>query len=298
MSYFVAYRFSIPCPHHRARVSAELQQEGRGRWLVLDTCQRLELYSADGLPSPSVLEYAVDRVDGHEAFLRLANIAAGLDSRVLGELEILGQVRQSYKALVESAGEARTLCVFQDVLALARKARKASGIDQRLTSLSGLASRYLLDQVEPGTPIAVLGSGSIASACVRYLSKRGESPVRIASRCPEKAMQLAVNYGGFSRGLDGLEELLVGVGGVLCATAAPHPLLYPAHLELLTPAAVVVDLGVPADCSEACRISKAIRYTSLVDVEQLAESNRADRQARAAIAEAVIAEGVAHWAGR
>ena len=112
--------------------------------LVLDTCQRIELF---GAPVPAYAEAYLTRYwEDQDAFERLARIAAGLESRVLGELEILGQVRQSYKHFHKNREDEWISLdrIFQDALALARKARKESGIDRNLTSLSGLAARRYL----------------------------------------------------------------------------------------------------------------------------------------------------------
>ena len=132
-----------------------------------------------------------------------------------------------------------------------------------MTSLSGLAARALLRRVEPGTPLAVVGSGSLAGSAARYLAKRGKSAVRVSSRCPDNAITLAMEVGGFGSGLDDLQHLLKDAGGILTATAAPHPLLYPHHLENARRPLHIVDLGVPADCSPEVPQLDHVDYVSL-----------------------------------
>ena len=233
------------------------------------------------------------------AFERLARIAAGLESRILGEIEILGQVRSAYKHfLCRRRPDCCSLhrC-FQDALALARRARRESGIDRNLTSLSGLAARELLAQVEPGAPLAVIGAGDLAGSVARYLRKRaGPVPVRVSSRCPDNALALAEQVGGFGGGLDTLCHLLEGVTGIVCATAAPHPVLYPDHLASAGRPLAIIDMGVPPDCHEEVTALKDIVYTGLRAIEMKAQSNTASRRAAAERAARIIRAGAEAWA--
>lgn len=263
--------------------------------LILNTCQRLEYFScrAECVPELRTSQEWKDAV----AFERLARIAAGLESRILGELEILGQVRTAYKDFRQSL---RPDCcnldrLFQDALALARRARRESGIDRNLTSLSALAARELLARVPVGEPIAVIGSGSIAGSVARYLGKRGKSPVRVTSRCPERAMTLALEVGGFGGGLDNLDHLLDGVAGIITATAAPHPILYPEHIRGARRPLAVVDLGVPPDCHNDIGTMDGVEYIGLELIESKAQVNTQDRRERAEIAAQIIRDGALAW---
>jgi len=263
--------------------------------LILNTCQRLEYFSCRPVIVPE-LRTSQEWKDT-VAFERLARIAAGLESRILGELEILGQVRNAYKTFRQSL---RPDCcnldrLFQDALALARRARRESGIDRNLTSLSALASRELLARVPAGEPIAVIGSGSIAGSVARYLGKRGKSPVRVTSRCPERAMSLAQEVGGFGGGLDKLDHLLDGVAGIITATAAPHPVVYPDHIGGAQRPLPIVDLGVPPDCDEAVRHMDDVEYIGLEYIESKAQVNTQDRRQRADIAAQIIRDGALAW---
>jgi len=191
---FIGYEIETQAPIDRGQCLDQLHGVCRGPLLVLNTCQRLEAF---GMQQPELSDLPIAKVwnDIH-AFERLARIAAGLESRIVGELEILGQVRQSYRRFhhLQMKSNLRLDRVFQDALALARRARKKSGIDQNLISISALAARELIDQVST-EPLAVVGSGSLASSTARYLSKRGSSPIRVMSRCPENAIELAYHQG-------------------------------------------------------------------------------------------------------
>lgn len=290
----VAGQISVDQPEQRLDVLRHLDRMNRPL-LILNTCQRLEFFGGDDTPIPE-LRTTQEWRDA-VAFERLARIAAGLESRILGELEVLGQVRDAYNKFRESG---RPHCanldrLFQEALALARRARRESGIDRNLTSLSALAARELLARIPNGAPIAVIGSGSLAGSVARYLGKRGTSPIRVTSRCPTHAMNLAQEVGGFSVGLQNLAHLLNGVAGIVTATAAPHPVLYAEHLHDAQRPLHIVDLGVPPDCHEQVRHTDGIRYVSLTHMQARAQTNTRERRERAEIAARMIREGAPAW---
>jgi glutamyl-tRNA reductase len=287
---FLGCSWEAPDPLTRARAVESLRTMNEPPMLVLDTCQRLETY---GLLRPDLPGLTVkEQWSESDAIERLARIAAGLDSRILGELEILGQVRNAYQKFRDAGGGAfsRLDRIFQQSLSIARRARKDSGIDANLTSLGALAARELIDTLPAGSPVAVVGSGDVASSVARYLGKRGNLPIRVASRCPENAASLALQVNGFSSGLDQLASLLDGVAGIITATAAPHPVIYAQHIEKAQPGVRIIDLGEPADCSPEVRLSPSVEYKSLLDVEAKAQGNADERRERGRKAEQIIRE--------
>jgi len=289
--------WSIEIPHSVERETAVRHLRNQSEpVLVLDTCQRLEVYGRSG-QHISAAEACWTEL---EAFERLARIAAGLESRIIGELEVLGQVRTAYKTFRQTGPVADSYLdrFFQDVLSLARKARRHSGIDKQMTSLSGLAGREILARVPKGEPIAVIGSGHMAAAVIRFLGKRDTSPVRVSSRCPDNAMTLAASVGGFGSGLEDLAPLLKDVSGVVCATAAPHPIVYPSHLKQTRRPLHIVDLGVPTDCDKTVQQLDFVSYVGLEDVEATAQKNLADRSRCAQVAAEIIRDGAIAWAAK
>jgi glutamyl-tRNA reductase len=287
----------LPPSLERADLVRQLR-ERRTPMLVLDTCQRLEVFGTPDEDDPMLPVQT--RCRDCSAFERLARIAAGLESRILGELEVLGQVRAAYKEFRARAGDDDRLLdrFVQDALALARKARRESGIDRQMTSLSGLAGREILNRVASGGPIAVIGAGSLAAAVIRHLGKRGQSPIRVSSRCPDNAMLLAHEVGGFGSGLAELAYLLRGVEGIVTATAAPHPVVYRQHLDRAAPVIHIVDLGVPPDCHEDVREDPRVAYIGLEGIEDKARGNAAEREQRARMAAAIIRDGAVAWSRR
>jgi glutamyl-tRNA reductase len=295
---FIGCELEILETRQREDVVAALSRGLPHPMLVLNTCQRLECFGYD-LPEDPRWRITA-RWDTKTAFERMARIAAGLESRIIGELEVLGQVRAAYKTFrAATGGEVKVLDrIFQDALALGREARRISEIDRNLTSLSALAAHALMKRIPATSSVAVVGAGSLASSVARYLNKRGNHPVRVTSRCPDNAFSLARELGGFSAGLDELDHLFDGVSGIISATAAPHALIYPHHLERAARPLVIVDLGEPPDCDAATRALPGATYISLLDIERKAHINSEDRLKRAEVAARIIRDGVSAWTAR
>ncbi len=294
---FVGCQLELVAPQARETIVNRLRRSATPL-LVLDTCQRLETFGFD-IPAIDSAQ-PVRTWQAREAFERLARIAAGLESRILGELEVIGQVRSAYKLFRDAGGAGCSVLdrIFQDALALAREARRESGIDKNLTSLSGIAARTLLDRVHAGAHLAVVGAGSLAAATARYLTKRGNCPIRIASRCPQNAVSLAVELGGFGTGLDDIAYLFHGVSGIVTATAAPHPLVFAHHLADAARPLTIVDLGVPADCHPDVAALPDVDYVGLREIESKAQINTDERRRRAEIAARLIHDGAQAWTPR
>jgi len=296
---FIGCELELTDQRQREDVVKFLSRRNPHPVLVLNTCQRLECFGFD-IPEHDARWRVTARWDARSAFERMARIAAGLESRIVGELEVLGQVRTAYKLFREAAnGQENVLDrVFQDALALGREARRVSEVDRNLTSLSALAANALMKRIPATASVAVVGAGSLASSVARYLNKRGNHPVRVASRCPDNAYTLALELGGFSTALDELDHLLEGVSGIISATAAPHALIFPHHLERAARPLTIVDMGEPPDCDEGVRDLPGVTYISLLDIERKAHINTEDRIQRAQVAAQIIRDGASSWTMR
>jgi glutamyl-tRNA reductase len=289
----IGFEIQVESPVARERAARALTARQDETWLVLNTCQRLECF---GFSTPEV---PVSRQWEHaEAFERLVRIAAGLESRILGELEVLGQVREAYRAFHARSEDAALDRIFQDALALARRARRESGVDANLTSLSGIAARLLLDRVPDGTPLVVVGSGMLAGSVARSLGKRGRCPVRVTSRCPDNAIRLALEVGGFGAGLNEMSHLFRDAAGIVTATAAPHTVVYSHHLEDARTPLTIIDMGVPPDCDANIPGLEGVTYLGLDAIENNARTNMAERTRRAKVAARIIRDGAIAWARR
>jgi len=293
---FFACELELADNINREAVVNKLSRELVHPLLVLNTCQRLECF---GLSVPEDSSWrVVGTWESADAFERMARIAAGLESRIIGELEVLGQVRTAYKLFREvTAGSEKILDrIFQDALSLGREARRVSEVDRSLTSLSALAARTLMQHLPATAPVAVVGAGSLAGSVARYLNKRGNHPVRVTSRCPDNAFNLALELGGFSTALDNMGHLFEGVSGIISATAAPHALIFPHHLEKSGRPLMIIDMGEPPDCDSQVKTIPGVTYVSLLEIEKKAHINTEDRMKRAEVASRIIRDGAREWA--
>jgi len=288
---FIACTLTSSDASIRELTAHDLRRECARPALILNTCQRLEAFGRQGFDIPHPDSVCETSVELH-LVRRLARIAAGLESRILGELEILGQVRQAYKEFHLRFGkdDPKLDRLFQDALSLARKARRISGIDRNLTGLAALTARRIIGHVPADAPVTIIGAGSVAKGVARYLGKRSKLTVRISSRCPENAMRLAAEIGAFSSGLDELAHTLCDARVIVTATAAPHPILYSAHVPHLATPQLIIDLGEPPDCDPALRMRPDIEYVSLLEIESLAQTNTDERRDRAKVAARIIDE--------
>lgn len=237
---------------------------------ILSTCNRVELYASaeevsgavgrlsDFLSAQSGLP--VDGLRGHlysfsepASVRHLFSVASGLDSMVLGEAEILRQVKDAYE-WARGSGTAGKLfnALFQRALNAAKTVRAQTGIGQGHGSIGSVAvdlAGKIFRQLS-GVTVLVIGTGKIGSLTLKRLIQRGVREVRLMNRSAERALAAAEELGGRALPWDRLSEQLAEVDLVITSTAATEYLLTPAHIahamrQRRQRALCVVDLGVP-----------------------------------------------------
>jgi glutamyl-tRNA reductase len=288
-----------------ARLSAALVAEGcAGEALVLSTCNRLEVYvaAADaaaardavlralarraGLTPAALREHAYLLRDG-EAARHLFAVAGGLDSMVLGEAQILGQLRRAH-----AAGSTGTVLdrLVRDALAAGGRIRERTAVGRAGVSVSSAAvelARAALGDLA-GRRVLVVGAGKSGELTAQVLADRGVDVV-VASRrhadeaCPAGRVSLAALAGELER-----------ADVVLTATAAPHPIITRDDLALAMGhrsgrPLLVIDLAVPRDVEPTARSLAGLTLLDMDDVQRRVEGNLAARRAEAGRAEALAA---------
>src|SRR5262249_53394902 len=269
--------------HHGApielRERAELSREqaadlarrlsgSSGEAVCLSTCNRTELYLADEtaadaerrgeaalLALEADLGPALYRLQDEAAALHLFRVAAGLDSVVPGEGEILGQVRAAYE--VGSTGPILDR-LFRQALYAGRKARVETAIGESPASVSSAAAA-LAEQVFGDLrdrKVLVVGAGKIGDLAARSLLTRGASIAWVANRTMNRGAELAARFGGDAVGLDRIEEQLASADVVISSTSAPGWILERAQVERVLPQRkgrplFLIDLAVPRDLDPA-----------------------------------------------
>jgi glutamyl-tRNA reductase len=275
-----------------------------GDAVVLSTCNRTEVYLAGGDPEVaraelerrSGLELAgvLARWDDGEAVSHLFRVAAGLDSLVPGESQILGQVREAYHAarMAEATGPLLNR-LFEDALRAGKRVRTEAKLHELPESVAAsaveLAAREL-GGVE-GRSALLFGAGRMSELAARDLRARG-AEVIVSSRTLESAQDLADRVGGRAAAFDAVAVELPDADLVISATRCPYPIL---HAEAVRPREkplVLVDVAVPRDLDPAIG---GLDGCTLFDIDALGEG-LVGREEDVREAEAIVAEEAARFA--
>jgi glutamyl-tRNA reductase len=283
--------------------AAELASE-LGEAVVLSTCNRTEVYLADGDPervqellerrSGLDLGSLLARWDEGEVVAHLFRVSSGLDSLVPGESQILGQVREAYEA-ARTRGATGTLLnrLFEDALRAGKRVRTEAKLHELPESVAAsaveLGARELAG-VE-GRRALLFGAGKMNELAARDLRERGAEVV-VASRTLESAQDLAERVGGRAAAFDAVAVELPEADLVISATRCPYPIL---HAEAVRPREkplVLVDVAVPRDLDPAIG---ELEGCTLFDIDALGEG-LVGREDEVREAEAIVAEEAARFA--
>ncbi|PMR79426.1 glutamyl-tRNA reductase [Halomonas urumqiensis] len=285
---------------------------------LLSTCNRTELYCVTesqgeyeildwlgrfhGLAVEDLSHCAYHYLE-NDAARHLMRVAVGLDSMVLGEPQILGQLKEAYQASRRAKGLGRELeCLFQHTFAVAKQVRTETGIGRNPVSVAyaavSLASRIFDDF---GRAKALLiGAGETIELVARHLHEAGVRQLTVANRTRERAEILAGPLAGRAVTLDEIPDALVDADIVISSTAAPLPILGKGMVERALKKRrhrpiFMVDIAVPRDIEpEVGQLSDIFLYT-VDDLQEVIEENRRHRQVAADQAESLIEHGVGAW---
>jgi glutamyl-tRNA reductase len=243
---------------------------------------------------------------GREAARHLFRVAASLDSLLVGEDQILAQVRSAY-GRASDAGLIGPLLgpLFHHALAVGKQARSETDLARHPVSLANLAVTELLADAasRPSPPrVAIVGAGEMGRLLARALCAAGLPPAVIANRSAATARALAADCGARAVSLEELRAAAAPVDALVCATSAPGLVLERAALLALAAAApsrrplLCVDLAVPRDVEAVD--DPRVRVVDLDALRTRAEANRTLRAQAAAEAEQLVDRKVAAWAAR
>ncbi len=282
--------------------------------VAISTCNRTELCLLVGDPveaeslalsalsqqadiRPTELTPHLYSLRGAEAGRHLFRVTAGLESMIVGEAEIQGQVRRAHElALVEGASGPVLNRLFHGALTAGARARKETGISRKGVSVPSvsieLAEHAIGDLA--GRTAVVIGTGETAALVGRALSARGAETVFVANRHFDKAAELAARFGGEAARMDDLPERLAVADVVVSATNSPHHVIEAEDLEARQAAdesrqLLIVDLAVPRDVAPECRDRQGVSVRDVDDVQKAVEQNTGGRKAEARAAEQILA---------
>jgi glutamyl-tRNA reductase len=305
-------------------LDAALQLRSRGilqEAVVVSTCNRSELYGvpADSTaPITDVLEdfltsyHRIPRAEltgrtyrwmGAEAIRHLFRVAAGLDSMLLGEAEILGQIRAAYGRALDYGNTGPILNrAFQGALQVGKRVRAETEVGARPMSVS-LAGVKLAERVFgslQGRSALILGAGEVAEQVLEHLRNRGIGRLRVVNRSFDRARTLAARVGGEAVGWDSLESAVSAPDIIVTSVGEAGAVLTRDRLLRALTArdgrpVFVVDLGVPRNVApEAASLYNLYLY-NIDDLGEIVEQNKRAREAEIPRAEAIISEHVAKF---
>jgi glutamyl-tRNA reductase len=289
--------------------------------VVVSTCNRSELYGVPAdttAPITDVLEdfltsyHRIPRAEltgrtyrwmGADAIRHLFRVAAGLDSMLLGEAEILGQIRTAYgRALDHGATGPILNRAFQGALEVGKRVRSETEVGARPMSVS-LAGVKLAERVFgslKGRSALILGAGEVAEQVAEHLCNRGIGSLHVVNRSFDHAQNLAARVGGEAVGWDALDgavsapDIIVTSVGDAGAVLTRERLLRALTARDGRPV-FVVDLGVPRNVApEAAHLYNLYLY-NIDDLGEIVEQNKRAREAEIPRAEAIISEHVARF---
>jgi len=299
--------------------------------VVISTCNRTEVYLVVGDPvqaegdvlglmarragiRPTELAEAIYSPRNCDAARQLYRVTAGLESMIVGEAEIQGQVRRAHEAAMRAGctgGLSNRL--FAAALTTGKRVRTETeigssrvsvpsvAVDLALSVLGGLEERH----------VVILGAGETSELTARALAEQGAGTIFVANRHADRALSLAQRFGGSVVGLDGLPDQLLHADIVLSSTSSPHPIVGREELELVmrqrgerSPPArplLLIDIAVPRDIDPDCGELDGVSLYDIDDLQAVVARNLSTRAGEAPRAQEIVEEEIhrfARWLGQ
>lgn len=273
--------------------------EGVREAVVISTCNRMEIYAAADSPAgvPQVDSWLRERFGipdttsffrhaREEAARHLFSVVSGLDSMVLGETEIFGQVKAAYAAAQQAGGTSRVLNkLFQHSFRVGKMVRNTTDIQRGSTSVGSvaveLAEKIFGDLKE--SRVMLLGAGEMSRRCAQSLQSRGARGIVVSNRSHDRAIELAAEMSGHAIHFEEWPAEAAEVDVIISSTAAPHTVIHP---EQIVPAMrrrrgrplFIIDIAVPRDVEPEVNDIEGVYLYDIDALEAIAGETRARRE--------------------
>lgn len=308
----VRERLALDAPRHR-QVVQTVHQSFDCEAVALSTCNRVEFYIARPDTPPAAQDlirvlanfHCIDPAafsphlyerSGRSAVEHLFNVAASLDSMVLGETQILGQVRQAYDASREIGATGPVLNpLFQRALSVGKEVQTHTALSEGRLSVASVAVDYargIFDHFDDKT-ILCIGAGKMTSLVIQHFAPLKPGRLVICNRDPLKAGALASRFGGTSAPLETLDEQLALADIVITSTAATEPIIRRDQFAKLLRrrryrTAFLIDLAVPRDVEAAVGELEHVYLYNLDDLQRVVAQTRGQRKEAVDAAQAIV----------
>ena len=287
-----------------------MMREAIQECLIISTCNRVEIiaeaadagqlneliYQVKNL-APNSLHQYLFQLSETEAIRHTFRVAASLDSMIVGEPQILGQVKEAFQLAQNAGTVGHTLTrLMNRAFAVAKKVRNETGIAANAVSISYVAvelARKVFDALD-GTTVLLLGAGEMAELAAKHLITNGASKLLITNRTFEHAKNLASELNGEAVPFADLEKRLPEADIVLCSTGASHYLINAAQISHALTARrnrpmFLIDISVPRNIDPAISELDNAFVFDIDDLENVAQTNLKEREREALRAEEIIA---------
>ena len=293
----------------RRLVDRDLIESG----MLLSTCNRTELYAVaseetnperllesfglwpHALPFEAWQRYAYQLTD-EDAITHLFRVASGLDSMVIGEAQILGQIKRAVVAARQAGGlDARLEIIARGAIRAAKRTRHETGIGRRPVSVShaAVAAAATVFGDLTNRTVLLVGAGEMSEVALRLLRKHKIGNVYLASRTFERADEVAQPLGGQAVPFDAIDETVGDVDIIMTSSSAPHHVLDAPRVEGFQSrrggrSLLIIDMAVPRDVDPQVSQVPGVHLLNIDDLRTMAESNREERKAWVPAAERII----------
>ena len=284
-------------------------------FVVLSTCNRVELYTG-GLSENKVIGDIVTffsafhnisreevtpylyTYNNSDAVRHLFDVCSGLDSLVIGETQILGQVKDSYKLSMDMDSTGKTLnSIFQKAFAIGKKVRTQTKINEGNISISSIACQ-LAEEVMgdfKDRRALLIGMGKIGKMTLKSLQDKGTVKILLSNRSNEKAHQLAREFDGIAVELDEIEGALQGVDVVIASTSSPNYLIDLKMINRIMKKRIgqqmfLIDLAVPRDIDPKIGNVSDVHLYNVDSLKNIANKNLAKREEEVVRCKQIISE--------
>jgi glutamyl-tRNA reductase len=294
--------------------------------VVVSTCNRTEVYVVASDPveaesavlamlarkagiRPTELAGSIYALRNCDAARHLYRVTSGLESMIVGEAEVQGQVKRAYDdALTSQSTGPLTNHLFRAALATGKRVRSETRIGERRLSVSSVAAALASEQLEglERREVLLVGAGETSELAARALADHGVEAIFVANRRRDRALSLAQRFGGQVTGFDELPAELKRADAVICTTSSPHPILDGDEIASVMEARggrplLILDLAVPRDVAPEVRDVPGVSLYNVDDLSAVVRRNRSVRQVEAQHAEGIVEEEIqrfAEWLGQ
>jgi len=305
----------LSCSGCRLKLGAGLDEV-----VLLSTCNRVEVYGTAATVNGNVhrifqnLDVAEADFapylyvkEGDEAARHLLSVTGGLDSLVIGETEITGQVKQAYQAAAAAKLTGSVLNrLFQTALRVGKDIRTHTNIGRGSVSVGSVAvdlAEKIFDHNLAEKTVMIIGAGKMGEACVRHLAKKGVRSVLVSNRSYERAEGLAAEFGGRAIRFDDCFMAMVEADIVVSSTGCPQTILHRADVAAIMAARrnrplFLVDIAVPRDIAADVQQVENVYLYNIDHLEAIVRENTKNREQELGLCQEIVGEHTAELMAR